>query len=248
MVVIENPEETENALFTYHKKLALIIKDKAPLKKAKTLVEVGSGAGNFTIPFINEINDNFEKFYCIDPFYSLDDLDILKKRIHQHELKEKIEIIRKDARELPDILSSVDLIIGHGVLCVIPRKQIEEVISACYQVLKDGGLFIHSEHSPFTLNEAEQLFYKLNEYTSSPVPDELLYTPKGDELAGAAYSIGFESISVEYTKILLRFIGNAAIELIKSWNIKSEFLERYGNEVSTVGIEFPMEQILICSK
>lgn len=99
MVLVKDPHEIESALFTYHRELALTIKDRVPLKIAK-IVEIGSGPGTFTIPFINEMNNNFEKFYCVDPFYG-NDLDQLKKRVHQHQLKEKIEILSKDAENCP---------------------------------------------------------------------------------------------------------------------------------------------------
>jgi SAM-dependent methyltransferase len=250
MVDITNPEDIENAFFTYHTKLSSLIKNKIILKKVTTIIEIGSGPGTFTIPFISEIKNNFRKYYCIDPYYgSLNgNLDLLERKIYQHELTDRIEIIRKDARELPNLFSNINLIIGHAVLCVLNKNQLKEVISACYRVLKQGGLFIHSEPSPFTLNKSEELLYKLNEYANISIPDDMLYPPTGDRLAGIAYSIGFKSVCIEYTKIPLRFIGNAAIELIKSWDVKPEFLDKYGNEVLEVGIEFPMEQILICSK
>ena len=56
MADITNPEDIENALFTYHTKLSLLIKDKILLKKVTSIIEIGSGPGTFTIPFINEIN------------------------------------------------------------------------------------------------------------------------------------------------------------------------------------------------
>ena len=61
MVDITNPEDIETALFTYHTKLSSLIKDKILLKNATTIIEIGSGPGTFTIPFISEININFGK-------------------------------------------------------------------------------------------------------------------------------------------------------------------------------------------
>ncbi|MCG2737909.1 MAG: class I SAM-dependent methyltransferase [Thermoplasmatales archaeon] len=250
MLKVTEPEEIEEALFKYHSKLASVILSKIGYKRQRKIVEIGSGAGTFTIPLLKELDNNFELFYCVDsytgPYH--EDRNILKLKLKDVTTNKSVEIINKDAGEINKILSDIDLVIGHEILCDLNPKQVEQVISACYNVLKDGGLFVHSEFSPFSLNRSEEMLHILNKYSEEPISDTKWFSPNADELAGIAYKIGFKSVSVDYQKISIKFMKNAAVEMIGRWKTKSEFLEKYQDEINRVGIEYPMEQILYCIK
>lgn len=244
---ISKPEEIENALYQYHLELASFILTKLQQKSLKRIVEIGAGTGNLTLPLLKELDNDFENYYCVDSYAGPYEHD---KKVLESKVKpyEKIEIINKDAREIDGLLSNIDLVIGHEVLCDLNSKQVEKVMSACYYILRDGGMFIHSELSPFAASKAEKLVHMANEYCEEPISDTGWFSPSADELGVTAKSIGFKSVSVEYKKIPLKFTQEAALDMLKRWKIKKEFMDKYGSEIFKTGIEYPMEQILFCIK
>lgn len=244
---ISKPEEIENALFEYHLELASIILTKLQKKSLKRIVEIGAGSGNLTIPLMRGLENDFEKYYCVDSFFGPYEQD---RKTLESKLKpnEKIEILNIDAKEMDKTLSNIDLVIGHEVLCDLNSKQLEKVMSACFNILREGGMFIHSELSPFTSSKAEELVQIANKFSKEPISDSKWFSPGADELAGLAKSNGFRRVNVEYRKIPLKFKKEAALDMVKTWKTKREFLDNYGGDVYNIGIEYPMEQILFCLK
>ena len=59
---------------------------------------------------------------------------------------------------------------------------------------------------------------------------------------------GFDNVSIHEVKVPLTLFGTDARSLLKQWNIKKEALEKYGDKIDKIGIEFPREQVLICRK
>jgi len=245
MLKVTEPEEIEDALFEYHLKLASTILSKIKYMSPRRIVEIGSGSGTFTIPLLEELN-NYEVLYCVDSYTGPYNQD--RKILESKVAGKKVEIVEKDAREIDKIISDIDLVIGHEILCDLNSKQAKEVMQACYNVLEEGGVFIHSEFSPFALNRSEEMLHIINKYSEEPISDTEWFSPTADELAGISYRIGFSSIDVNYRKVPIKFMKNAAIEMIKRWKTKTEFLEKYQDEINRSGIEYPMEQILYCIK
>lgn len=250
MLKVNEPEEIEYILFKYHSKLASIMLSNIKSISPKRIVEIGSGTGTFTIPLIKELNNSFEVFYCVDSYIGPyhEDKKALELKLKELTTNKSIEIINMDARKITKILLDIDLVVGHEILCDLNSKQVERVLLACYNVLIDGGIFVHSECSPFALNRSEELLQISNEYSEEPISDTKWFSPNADELSGIAYSIGFKTISVNYQKIPIKFMNNAAIKMIERWKTKKEFLDKYQDEINRFGIEYPMEQILYCIK
>jgi len=250
MDVIESAQ-IEKALFGYHLELGSFILDRIGSRTLRKIVEIGSGSGTFTIPFLVLSEKRFERYYCIDSYtgpYSKDK-DILESKIKNEGFYKYVEVIEKDAAEIDKIFSDMDLIIGHEILCDLNVEQVKQIMSACLNSLGEGGLFVHSELSPHANNRSEMLLQILNnEYSDEPISDTTWFSPTADELAGIAQKLGFTSIRVEYMKIPIKFIGEAALEMIRRWKTNESFLEKYDEEINTIGIEYPMEQILFCAK
>lgn len=250
MLIVEEIDDIEKGLNEYHLKLAAFLLKKIKNHNSKNIVEIGSGDGTFTIPFLNSLNFEIEKFYCIDPYigtYSGQN-KILESKLTNNNNKDKVQIIQEDAANLDKIVSDIDLIIGHEVLCDLNLNQIEHVLKASYNALQKNGLFIHSDFSPIPINRAEEILQIIDVYSSEQTSGAKWFSPSADQLAATAHKIGFKSIRFRYKKIPIKFEQKAAIELIKKWNIKGEFLNIYKEEIYRNGIEFPMEQILFCYK
>ena len=247
MIEVNERSEVEPALYKYHLELASVILKEVGNFSGKNIVEIGSGPGTFTLPLLEKLGANFDKFHCVDSY--LGPYEHNKKLLESNLMgKDKIVVHDIDAKEVDKILKDVDLVIGHEILCDLNLKQIKQIMSACFNALRNDGLFIHSEFSPFALNESEKMLQIINEFSDEPISDTKWFSPTGDELAGLSADVGFESIKVEYRKIPIKFLGEAAIEMVNRWKIKREFFDKYQKELEKVGIEYPMEQILYCRK
>lgn len=247
MIEVTERGEVENALYRYHLELASVILREVGNFSGKNIVEIGSGPGTFTLPLLEKLGDDFNRFHCVDSYPGPYEQD---KKILESKLmgKDKVVILDVDAKEVDKILKDVDLVIGHEVLCDLNLEQIKQIMSACFNVLRNNGLFIHSEFSPFALNESEKMLQTINEFSGEPISDTKWFSPTADELAGLSSDIGFESIKVEYRKIPIKFLGETAIEMVNRWKTKKEFFDKYEGELEKIGIGYPMEQILYCRK
>ncbi|WP_455392733.1 class I SAM-dependent methyltransferase [[Eubacterium] cellulosolvens] len=250
MAEITDPKAVDEALFEYHTTLAAFMLDKLENKSINRILEIGPGPGTFTIPFLRELNYDFEILYCVDPYPGpyKGDRKLLEEKIAAHRLKAKVEVLERDVREIDEILSDIDLVIGHEVLCDLTATQAEEVLVNCHRVLKAGGVFLHSELSPGAKNRGEELVHIMNDYSEEPISDTNWFSPTAAELESSANRVGFSEIKVEEFKIPLKLKGPAVVELVKRWKIKTEFLEKYRDEIANSGIEFPSEQVFICTK
>ena len=250
MTKIADPEKIDGALFEYHLSLSKNIFDKLKNKPHKKIIELGSGLGTFTLPFIEVLKNDFESYHCVDPYLGPynNDRQILENKLGKVEIKGKVEIIECDAREIDKLFSDIDLIIGHEILCDLNSKQVSQVLRTCFEVLKPGGNLVHAEFSPIAVSRAEELLHIFDDFSSETVSNTNWFSPTADELAALAKKNGFSSISVDYIKIPLHFNEQAAIEMVNKMRIGKKFIEQYQNKIQNIGFEYPMEQIIYCTK
>jgi len=250
MRLIKKSFEIENALSEYHTDLASTIFREVEENSFTRIVEIGSGSGTFTMPLLEVLGNSFETLFCIDSYTGpyKHDKKTLQSKLVDRNFGSKVKVIEKDIRDLGTVAKNVDLIIGHEVLCDLNSELVEQVMATCYNSLNNDGMFIHSEFSPFALNRAEELLHKINDSSEDPISNTTWFSPSADELGGIAYKVGFRSINVSYQKILIKFMKNAAFEMVGRWKTKDEFLQNYSEEIEKIGIEYPMEQILYCIK
>ena len=245
---VKVPESIDDKLQEYHSKLVATIVGNRDIGAARRVVEIGSGSGLFTIPLLEAFGNNIDVLYCVDPYvgpYSSSRTD-LESRLRTLGLDQMVEIVTIDASEVDGMISDIDLVIGHEVLCDLTADSVIGVLQAAFNMLVEGGNFIHSEFSPFTANRAQELLHHVNEHSREPISNTKWFSPSADELAGIGHFIGFRSIHVDYARIPIRFEDEAALEMIKRWDPHESFQDEYYNEVLTEGIEFPLEQILYC--
>jgi len=250
MITVREPEEIEDALSTYHSELALIIAKRIPRKPRSRIVEIGAGPGTFTLPLLNTLDEGPELLYCVDSYTGPYEHDraVLGRRLERESPETQVEIITADARDIGKLVSNIDLVVGHELLCDLNPDQVEQVMQACYEVLKDGGMFVHAGLSPRAESRAEELVQIADQYSEETLSDTTWFSPAAHELAGIAHRTGFSSIRVDYHKIPIRFLGSAAREMIRRWNTGPAFLERYSHEIERTGMEYPLEEIIYCTR
>jgi len=250
MVVINDPQMIDEALFTYNEQLASEIIKHLGDFTPKRIVEIGSGDGTFTIPFIQKMSNSLAEFHCVDTFegpYSGNNV-ILERRLKESMLWNSVTIQKMDAASMNLQLHDIDLIIGHEVLCDLNEEKVNQVLSSAYHTLENNGYFIHSDLSPAFTSRSEELVILADSYSIHSLSTTEWFSPHADDLARICYDIGFRSIAFHFTKIRLIFRESAALSLLDSWGTEKSFFHKYESDLKNYGLEFPMEQILICRK
>ena len=196
------------------------------------------------------MNNNFKIFHCIDPYLGpyKGDRQVFESKLIEKKIKDKVEITECDAREIDKLFSDIDLIIGHEMLSDLNSKQVSQVLATSHKALKPGGIFVHAEFSPIAITRGEELLHIFNDFSQDSASNTDWFSPTADELAALAQKNGFRTLSVDYIKIQLQFKKQAATEMLKKWKIGSKYFEKYQREIDNIGFEFPMEQILYCTK
>jgi SAM-dependent methyltransferase len=103
------------------------------------VLEIGSGTGNLTYGLA--VSDRFGHVHCSD--VSARFMEILRSRMHDFGVEDKLSYYLFDANELPFPDGRFDLVVGHSVLHHFAR--FEETIASACRVLKAGGCAIFGE-------------------------------------------------------------------------------------------------------
>ena len=104
------------------------------LTKAKTVLDLGTGSGNFELIFAKRL----DKIVGVD--YNDEAIGFLRSKLHQNKIN-NVELIVKDVREIEKIrgLPKFDLVIMIDVIEHIKIKDAEKLVAKLKGVLKKDG-------------------------------------------------------------------------------------------------------------
>jgi len=248
---ITEPEQIDHAVYAYHIHLARSIMERIGGPNPRRIVEIGSGPGTFTIPLLETINGNFDRFYCVDSYKGdyADSRKVLDEMLSKIGLARTVDVLTKEAQELHLVARDMNLVIGHEVLCDLDMDGVSGVMKASLDSLHPGGRFVHSQLSPHWESKAERLMIEMNrDHSTGPVSKEKWFSPTADTLGSIAHRVGFKTVEVEYLRIPFRAAGEAAVEMARRWKIEDTFIDDYMDELKDPGIEYPLEQIIYLRK
>lgn len=250
MVVLRSIEDVRPALFQYHSQLAKGVLALLGPRRLDCIVEIGAGSGAFTLPLLEALGDAPVSLVCVDTFRGIysSSRPVLEAGLASTGSLRRVKVLEGDARRLDALCRSVDLVVGHDVLCEFDEQGIYDVLQASNRALAAGGTFIHSGLSPIATCRAEELVILADDNPNDGRKEQQWFSPPDDILVPLAGRAGFDIADVESTKIPIRFVGEAALEVMRLWNTSEEFIERHREELDTVGIELPAEQVLVCRK
>lgn len=219
-----------------------------------TILEVGCGEGQLTLPFAQTISKYLNEFKIIAFDLSIGSysgsIEILKKIIHEKGLENQIITMKGDVRNMKTIEDdSIDFIYSNDLFCDLDRIGLEKALTEFYRVLKPGGQMAHAEYAPVAQNLPQKLFIEADLHsleTSMPKPD--WFSPFSDEIAILMHKIGFKDILVKFFETGFHVELDEAIETLKEWTVDPKFIKKHKKELFEHGIESPLEHVIFCSK
>jgi len=245
----------EKAVQSMYERLAVVLVESLDFEKISSILEVGCGSGQLTIPFVRkvmEIKPSF-KVFALDlsagPYSG--HLDVLKSRVQKEGLERVITPVNADVRDMDVIADeSVDLVVSNETLCELDRAGLEKALREFYRVLKFGGQMVHGELIQAFENEAQRLVIEANlQSLETSLPKPPWVSPFSDEVAALLHKIGFQDITVRYFETNVKFRSfNAALRKLKQWRIDPKFVKEHLQEIRRHGLEYPMEHLVFCRK
>ncbi|MGD2247264.1 MAG: class I SAM-dependent methyltransferase [Candidatus Methanofastidiosia archaeon] len=200
------------------------------------ILEIGCGGGNLTGPLYDLLDSSV---YIGVDLYSgvyVGSLSDMKKR--------KVHIMRGDVTQLGMSTESIECVFGNELLCELTREDTLSSIKEVFRVLKKGGMFVHGVLSPYPANKAQEMVILADSYSEDPLYTKEWFSPPADELAGMFYETGFFNIGILYFTETITFLGESAVNHVKSWHTNPEFFEKYEKDLLKYGLEYPMTQVI----
>jgi cyclopropane fatty-acyl-phospholipid synthase-like methyltransferase len=132
------------AVDSTYKRLADFIIKNLDFERIATMLEVGCGRGQLTIPFVKKVNEIKENFKIIAfdisavPYEG--NLEILRERIEKENLGKLITTVKGDVRNMKAIEDeSIDLIISNELFCELERKVLKKGFTSFTESLRLTG-------------------------------------------------------------------------------------------------------------
>jgi len=245
----------EKAVKLMYERLAVYLVENLDFGNASTILEVGSGSGQLTIPFVRKVMEIKPSFrvsaldLSAGPYKG--HLDVLKRRVREERLDGVITPVNADVRNMNIIADeSVDLVVSNETLCELDRAGLERAVREFYRVLRFGGQMVHGELIQAFENEAQRLVIEANlQSLETSLPKPPWVSPFSDEVAALLHKIGFRDIMVKYFETNVKFRSfNVALRKLKQWHIDPKFVKGHLPEIRRYGLEYPMEHLIFCRK
>ena len=238
-----------------YERLAAFLVEHLEFDQVSTVLEVGCGRGQLTVPFVKRVRrvKPGVRVIALDlsagPYKG--QLGLLRTHLREENLDSLIMPIRADIRNMRVIAdASVDLVVSNETLCELDRNGLRMALEGFLRVLTSDGQMVHGELIPAYENEAQRLLIEANLHSvATAVPRPEWVSPCSDEVAALLHTIGFRAIMVRYFETNLRFSGlHAALEKLQEWHVDPAFIKEHMEELKRWGLEYPMEPLLFCRK
>jgi cyclopropane fatty-acyl-phospholipid synthase-like methyltransferase len=211
-------------------------------RKAGVLVEIGSGEGQFTVPFANLVPRY--KIIALDRFkgpYSQNKAGLLSA-VETNRLKGRLKVVVSDynAWLTGQPASGYDGVISSEFLPEITSKHMQSFFVQCHRVTRPGGFTVHSFLSSEPGNVAQK---RLIEADSDPkwtkTPPLEWFSPPRETVVAYLRSAGFRELRQIRLKSRLLVRSKAARQLLKDWGVKRSYWKLHSDVLEIEGLEIP---------
>ena len=110
--------------------------ERLSFKEGDIVLEIGVGTGESVIEFAKIVGDS-GKVYGIDISEGM--LDVTRMKLKKQGLLDRVELVNKDAVDLPFKNDFFDKVFMSFTLELFDTPEIPKVLSECFRVLKKGG-------------------------------------------------------------------------------------------------------------
>jgi ubiquinone/menaquinone biosynthesis C-methylase UbiE len=110
--------------------------EKLSVKEGDIVLEIGVGTGESVIEFSRFVGDS-GKVYGIDISEGM--LDVTRMKLKKQDLLDRVELVNKDAVDLPFKDDFFDKVFMSFTLELFDTHEIPKVLSECFRTIKKGG-------------------------------------------------------------------------------------------------------------
>jgi ubiquinone/menaquinone biosynthesis C-methylase UbiE len=227
--------------------------DNLDLQKTNTVLEAGCGAGQLTLPFVKklaQISEGF-RYVAYDAFggpYE-DDLKDFSRMVREEGLQKLVTVIQGKVESMEMMEDeSIDLIVSNELFPDLNRNSLGKTLREFHRILKPNGQMAHGELNPIPENESQALLIEANAYSSETKQPPEWFSPCSDEVSALMHKSGFKNIMVKYFETEVRMNYVEAMKQLRKWKIDPVFIDRRGDDIKRLGLEFPIEHVIFCSK
>lgn len=206
-----------------------------------TLVEIGSGRGQLTIPLSRLIPNQIVAVDNYGPQYSTWHRAIVSV-ISKGKMKRRIRLVVSDyldwlAKQESEKHSGI---VSSEFLPDINSIAVRQLFSECYRILQLGGITIHSFLSPKGKNSRQRLSIVADSDPKwSRYPPEEWFSPPPSLVVRELRRTGFRKARHIQLKAGLTFRGAAAKLLLREWDVKEAFWRVHQDRLMSDGLEIP---------
>jgi cyclopropane fatty-acyl-phospholipid synthase-like methyltransferase len=241
MESISDPKKLGEAWSLQYEKLAGQFASMLPPGDG-TLVEIGCGSGQLTIPLARLIGGR--SLIGVDRFAGpyAKDREALMTALARRELKGKVQVILaygmgwlSDQRDC-----QYEAVISSEFLPELSSYEVEALFSDCYRVLKPGGVTIHSFLSPKPRNPRQKLVVDADSDSRwSRFPPKEWFSPPPRLMVAQLRKAGFREPQTATLKSNLTIRGAAARLLLSRWGVRESFWDSHKRRLTKGGLEIP---------
>ncbi len=238
-IPVRDPEKIPAAYREYYARLARHFKAEIEREDFNTILEVGCGNGQLTLPLLRILPGKVRMF-AADSFkkpYS-GWLQELEEQVREAGLETRVRFVEADATKLDDLRNnSVDVLVSNELLCdLVPRVKLRNAVLEFRRVLKPHGIMVHGEWS--STHPRNSGHFKAKHSPS--------WNP--DELQSLMWTEGFGDFRVTYFDTTIKFTKTAALEELSSWGASPRFLRKHENALRKSGVKLPFEHVISSRK
>jgi SAM-dependent methyltransferase len=241
MVLVTRSQGLDAAWTGVHARLVRRIVRSIP-PAIKTILEVGSGRGQVTVPLADALPD--VAITAVDQFqgpYSRDRAKLLAG-LKRTGAAHRVRIITANA--LPWIsrqrAGRFDVVLSSEFLPDIDSDLMRRFFRGCHRVLRPGGTTVHLFLSPDPSGPRQQLVVEADSdprwTTHSP---REWFSPPPALVVRALAAAGFGRLRTRYYPGGLVVRGEAARSLLRKWGVRPVFVKSYADRLSKEGLELP---------
>ena len=249
MTLVKKIDEIDTVWQAKLTKLAKFVFKNLKNRKFEKILEIGGGAGQFTIPLLMVSKSNVVVYDSFSGNYKGTE-KILKSKAKSLKLDKRLKIIKGNATSVKKIKNqSFDLIISHEFICDLDKPSLLKAFKEFYRLLKPNGIMIHCYISPIPENISEDIMTKADSIgTDSPSKGELHAWWSADEILPIIKESGFRKSFVKYFDLDVKFNLTTAIERLRRWKAREDFINKNKPSLSKYGLEIPKEECIFSLK
>lgn len=241
MRTVSDPRDLREAWEREYARLARRLSKLLPSEPV-TLVEIGCGWGQLTIPLAAAVPA--ARIIAIDNFagpYS-SDREKLARALETNELTRRVRVLVSDG---PKWLSRqragrFNAVLSGEFLSEVTAREMSAFFTACFRVVGAGGTTAHVFLSPNARTVGQGLTIEADtDLRWSTRPPAEWFSPSPEIARYTLARAGFTQVRIQVLPSDLRFAGGAARRQLRIWGVSEAFDRSRRGELTSHGLELP---------